>query len=272
MSKPFYPYIFVILTYRNVDDLDALLGNIGEFVSKDRYRAVVVNAYYDDITSEKVRETAEKYDADFLNQPNKGYSYGNHRGMEYAAERYAFDWLIVANPDTLIQKFDESIFDKAGTCVMAPKIVNLRGKRQNPMMKRFSPLKERLVYKGCLQNRPFYFYAGIAWGKVVNAFTRCKSNKRDKRLKKIEMAHGSFVIFAREVLEQLGAVYDENIFLFSEESVLARRLQGKFATYYTDAIAVLHKEDGSMKYEKDSISKNVRDANIYYYETYGKGK
>lgn len=272
MSSKYYKYIFVVLVYRNTGDLEDLTKNLGEKFESGKYRVIVVNAYFDDDTKSESERISNECDADFINVPNKGYSYGNNRGIEYALNNYEFEWLIVANPDTLVEKFDETVLSHTDTVVIAPSVVNLNGKRQNPMMKKMSPFKERLVYKGCRKDKPFYMYCGIAWGKAVNAFTVCKKHKKEKRLKEIAMVHGSFVIFSKAVFDILGLPYDENMFLFGEESVLARRLAEKnIGTYYTDAIKVRHKEDGSMKFEKGNISKNLRDANIYYYEHYVKG-
>lgn len=66
----------------------------------------------------------------------------------------------------------------------------------------------------------------------------------------------------------MGNIYDENIFLFSEESYLSKILaeQGTKA-YYCNDIKVLHKEDGSVKFRTD-IDEQLRKASVYVYEKY----
>lgn len=270
-NKLFYKYIFVVLTYRNTEDIKDLFESF-KLINKGEHKAIIVNSYYDDETRSALETFAENNGADFINVPNKGYSFGNNRGIESALNNYSFDWLIVANPDTVIKKFDFTVFDNVSGCVIAPEILNLANKKQNPMGKKNSRLKDFLVYKGCLHNNAFLMYLGIAFGKLKNKFVVCRKCKNDKRLKKINMAHGSFVIFSKGVFEKIGLPYDENMFLFAEEGVLSKKLSGVADTYYTNCISVLHKEDGSMKYEKNKIAENLRNANIYYYENYAKKK
>ena len=73
----------------------------------------------------------------------------------------------------------------------------------------------------------------------------------------------------RQICSLIASLYDENMFLFAEEGVLAykTRKQGMI-TVYEDTIVVKHKEDGSMKLADLSISDELRKANIYFYENY----
>lgn len=41
-----------------------------------------------------------------MNVENKGYSYGNNRGIEYCHNNYEYDYIIISNPDIIIKKFD----------------------------------------------------------------------------------------------------------------------------------------------------------------------
>lgn len=261
-----YKYVFVVLTYRNTQDIIDLLESVKLRV--EDYKVIVVNSFYDDETAKSIEETAAKYDAVFINIENKGYSYGNNRGIEYALNNYEFEWLIVANPDTVIKKFDFSSMTFEAPVVIAPEIRNLKGHRQNPMKKSVSRLGTKLQYKGFKKNNKFLIYGGILVAKIKNAFTVCKKAGFNRKLKQIDTAHGSFVIFSRSVFDILGLPYDENIFLFGEEGVLAvRTKKAGIKTYYSEDISVLHKEDGSMKFRGD-ISKHLAKANLYVYENY----
>ncbi len=84
MSSKYYKYIFVVLVYRNTGDLEDLTKNLGEKFESGKYRVIVVNAYFDDDTKSESERISNECDADFINVPNKGYSYGNNRGIEYA--------------------------------------------------------------------------------------------------------------------------------------------------------------------------------------------
>lgn len=85
-------------------------------------------------------------------------------------------------------------------------------------------------------------------------------------------AHGSFLFLSKNAIEKLGSrPYDENIFLFAEESVLAVKAKREgLVTLYNADIFVNHKEDGSMKLGNISVNNELSKANIYFYETYRK--
>ena len=69
-----------------------------------------------------------------------------------------------------------------------------------------------------------------------------------------------------------GAVYDENIFLFAEEMVLAAKARKLcLNTFFLKEISVFHKEDGSMNMSEVSLQGELAKGNIYYYEHYMKG-
>lgn len=261
-----FKYIFVVLTYRNTEDIIDLLDSMKRQV--EDYKVVVVNSFYDEETATSIESTAKKYDTVFINVENKGYSYGNNRGIEYALKNYAFEWLVIANPDTIIKKFDFSTLNAEMPVVIAPEIRNLKNHKQNPMRKSISKLSAKLQYKGFKTNSKFYIYSGILVGKIKDAFTVCKKAKKNKKLKNIYSAHGSFVIFSRSVFDKIELPYDENIFLFGEEGVLAIRTKSVgIPTYYYEGVSVLHKEDGSMKFRAD-INEHLAKANLYVYENY----
>ena len=58
-------------------------------------KVIVINAYYDDESLNKVREVAETNNCDFYNIENKGYSYGNNYGISRANENYNYEYVIV---------------------------------------------------------------------------------------------------------------------------------------------------------------------------------
>lgn len=266
MSEEKCKYVFVVLTYRNTEDVKELFESLKE--RAEDYKVIVVNSYYDEETKISVKETAEKNGAVFINVENKGYGYGNNRGIEYALAHYDFDWLVIANPDTVVKKFDLASVNSSRPMVIAPSIVNLNGKKQNPMRKKISMLSNRLQYKAFKKNSKFLLYCGLLIAKIKNVFAVCKRDAENKKLKKISVAHGSFVIYSRKTFEIIGLPYDEKIFLFGEEGVLAKRAADNgIPTFYYDGVQVLHKEDGSMKFRSD-INEHLAKANIYVYENY----
>lgn len=261
-EKRYYQYVAIILIYRNYEDLEECINSMKQNISS--CQIIVVNAYFDDKSYRKIKEISEKHFCDFLNIPNKGYSYGNNKGVKYAENKYDYEYIIISNPDIVIRSFGKSLpkYD-----VIAPKITNVRGALQNPMMIRKSKFNAYLIYLGFKTNIVVITYLGIVLNKLSNTLLKIFIGKKDDY--RIYMAHGSFVLINQNVIKAFHHIYDEKMFLFAEECVLAEKTRRKkFVTGYTEKICVLHKEDGSMKLSNLSINKELKKANIYFYEKY----
>ena len=84
---------------------------------------------------------------------------------------------------------------------------------------------------------------------------------------KIYSAHGSFVIIPKSVLEILVPLYDENVFLFTEEENLAMNAKShSIATYFIPKVKILHNEDGSTTTISDKQRDITRESFITFYE------
>lgn len=263
-------YVYVILVYRNTNDLEECLASIKEKVNS--YAVVVVNAFYNKETDAVVEKIAYQYQCDLINIENKGYSFGNNAGIDFARQKYDFEYVVVSNPDITIAKFDDSTLSSLPkTVIVAPKITAASGRLQNPMSISYSKVSDYLEYVGFKKNQKVFVYVGIYLSKIKRTFWTILSKLRGKKVYRIYGAHGSHVIMSMDAVNKLWPVYDDNIFLFAEEGVLAKKAQKLgILTYYYDHIQILHKEDGSMKLSNLSLNNELKKANIYYYETYVK--
>ena len=263
MDKEQKDFIFVILVYRNFIDLEECIESISEKIQN--YKVVVVNAYYDDASMQNIEAISKKHGCDFLNIENKGYSFGNNTGIKYAREHYDFKHLIVSNPDTIIEEFPN--IERLDYDIIAPMIRTKTGKAQNPMHIKQSRLAEGLIYRGFKKQRRYVLYSGLAINKLRReTYLLFGKNKK----KKIFAAHGSFVVFSNAALSKLDYTpYDENMFLFAEEMVLAvRAKEAGIETVYLPEVKIFHKEDGSMNLSNLSIDSELAKSNIYFYENY----
>ena len=258
-------FIFIILVYRNSDDLEECLESIKAKAADSR--VVIVNAFYDEESSARIRGIAEAGGCDFLEEPNKGYSYGNNAGVAYAAEKYDFDYIIISNPDIIIESFDPPA-DRLKDCIIAPYIVTKTGKRQNPILAKDCRFAEKLLYYGFKHSNKFVLYAGFAVNKFIRELFVKLNRSRDGA--KIYAAHGSFVIIGKDAMEAIGfPLYDDNMFLFEEEFLLAHKAkQAGVKTVFMPRLSIFHKEDGSMKLGDIKINTEESKSFIYYYENY----
>lgn len=270
MRKNYFDFVFIILTYRNTKDLIDFI-ECTRVVVKNSYKIVVVNSYFDKLSCVEFHDIAIKNNCDFLNVENRGYGYGNNKGIEYAKSSYHFKFLIVSNPDILINKL--SIEDLVGLekCIIASLTRTLTGKIQNPYYYSKIELVEWLRYYACKSGYRMIAYIGIVINKLHRELMFFANKLLKNKQIKIYAAHGSFVILGFKALNELGTLYNERMFLFSEEDHLARLAHEKnIRTYMVPAIKVLHKEDGSLGLENENLYDLAKESYITYYETWKK--
>ena len=262
-----YDYIFVILVYRNIQDLSECIESIEKTVPN--HKIIVVNSYYDDTTKADAQELAFNHQCEFINVENRGYSFGNNTGIEFAYNNFKFKYVFVSNPDIIIKSFSEEPL--LNECrIIAPQIIAADGKRQNPMAICENKFSEKLIYIGLKQGRNTVFKTGIILNKISKILAFIYMKLKSSKTIDIYSAHGSFVGLSYQVIRKLGPrLYDENMFLFGEEGVLAYKAKkADIKTVYTQDIVIYHKEDGSMKLGGFSVNDELKKANIYYYEHY----
>lgn len=266
----YYKYVVIVLVYRNVKDLEECIDSIYDKIPNSKI--IVVNAFYDEESREKIQRTAENRDCVFINIENRGYSYGNNRGIEYARKNFDFEYIIISNPDITVVKFDSAMISRHSEYgIIAPRIIAASGRDQNPMGVIRNRLSEKLEYIGFEKNNKFLLIAGIGINKLIRKIA-VTIHRFDKKPYRIYEAHGSFVILSKIAIDALYPVYDENLFLFAEEGVLAcKARKANIKTGQFDGTIIHHKEDGSMKLSKLSLNDEIKRANLYFYKKYVSG-
>lgn len=260
-----YDFVFVVLVYKNSDDLRKFIKNIDSKFTN--YKIIVINAHYSDDIDNKVKIIAEKNNCDFINIENKGYGYGNNVGIEYAEKKYKYQYIIIANPDTIVKSIDVNLIKKIKYGIIAPDIRTKKGKIQNPYWAIENRFAEWLIYVGYKYNKKIIRYFAYAINKIIRNLYYILEKTSKSEYGKIYAAHGSFFILSKSAIHKIGKLFDENMFLFSEEAYVAYQAKKKeIPILYTNRIKVCHMEDGSINksnIKEDDISRN---SFIYYYE------
>lgn len=255
-----FDIVFVVLVYRNIRDLRDFF-NSNEIPDS---KTIVVNSFYDDESECEFKEIAESNQADFLSVPNKGYGAGNNRGIDYALSNYDFNYLIVSNADITISRFRKDLIDKFPNAVLAPKILTLNNKNQNPSSP-YKPIEwiDKLRYKVYKSNNSKLIIPFYAQSRLTKIFYYIfGKNKR-----RVFSPHGAFIIIPYNVLIDIVPIYNENMFLFFEEDHLGRLLATRnIPTFYIPEIVIRHKEDGSIAYLSDTNFSLMRNSYIKMYE------
>lgn len=266
-----YEFVFITLVYRDTIDILEFISSVKEKISN--YKIVIVNAHFDKETDNILAQIAKKNNCDIINIDNGGYGYGNNKGINYVNNKYIYDYLVIANPDTVVEYIDIIGLKKIKNGVIAPVIRNLKGKNQNPYWAKKCDLGEWLIYKGCLLNKRFVSCIGYVINRIVREICLFKVRRKSEYIKEIFAAHGSFLIFSCSVIDKLGELYDDKIFMFAEEADLAYKLKkNKIKTYYTNYIRICHKEDGCIKQSNINENEIYKNSIIYYYEKVKRNK
>lgn len=257
-----FDFIFVVLVYRNINDLKEFFLHYSVKNSK----VIVVNSFYDEESETAIKNIAFYNKADFISVPNKGYGFGNNRGCEYALKKYNFKYLVISNADIEIQKLQIQMLDGCDGKIVAPRLINKVGRNQNPSNPySSSKLHLFLMKTAFLYNlrRMFVLFSIESrlkkiYFQITYAFT--KKNK-------IFAPHGAFTIFSSSALKKLFPVYDENIFLFCEEPHLGNlAMKNNIPIVYKPQIEIYHKEDGSMRIASINTFEKTKESFLKFYQ------
>jgi GT2 family glycosyltransferase len=262
-------FVFVIVVYRNTEDLEELIESIDRFdIDNEK---IIVNNYYDDNSMNECYSISKRFGCSFINVENKGYGFGNNRGIEYANKHFDYEFLIVSNPDIIIKKFDKNELLKLNGTVIGPIIKTPKMKSQNPYWYLNNRVCEWMIYQGYKHKSKIMLYSGIAINKVIRELFLLIFRKSKKKYSKVFALHGSFVIFSYDVLKKIGMPYDEEMFLFAEEAHLAHMLsRNNINSYITKGVEVIHKEDGSMTISNINEKTELRKSVLTYYTKWHK--
>ena len=266
MAKEIFDFVFVVLVYRNTEDLKDFFHSFGV----PKAKVIVVNSFYDDTSENEFRRLANLFAADFISVPNKGYGAGNNAGVKYAQEHYEFKYLVISNADIKIENLNIALLERYGEAIVAPKILNLGGRNQNPS----SPFYPGRIYSAikawCFKGD----HHKLIWGVYAySRFTKILYYMISPVRKKIFSAHGAFVILPSNIVRKLAPLYNEQMFLFIEEEYLGLRAHRLgIDTMYAPEIVIRHKEDGSMNMANINTFDKEKQSYLVYYEYYKKKK
>lgn len=259
-----FDYVFVVLVYRNPRDLTVFLSSLQQV--EGSYQVVVVNSFYDEATRAQAEAIAREQHCDFLNVQNDGYGAGNNAGIRFASAHYQFSFLVVSNPDIEIQSLPASVLqNKEEAVLLGPLVRTENGKHQNPYMPAYSRLREWLMRFYAKHRRSMLpFYTAVALNKTHRILFNALGEKKARR---VYALHGSFLLFSRKALKQLGEPFDRRMFLFREEDHLARRAKELgIPMRYTPSIRVLHHEDGSVRFLSEQTQRFALDSLRVYFK------
>jgi len=234
----------VILNYNDAKTVIDLLETIKDYTV---FKAIVlVDNNSTDESPIELQKAAVKYHCDFLETgENKGYAFGNNCGAKYLIEKYAVDYVYIANPDI---RFEEEIIRKLNQ-VFA----------ENPEYAVLSAVmldRNGSVDKAPYRNIYSYTHDILDCFAIPRKIQKSKKMPIDyeKKVMPVDVIQGSFWAIRSEVLVKIGYL-DENTFLYYEEMILGAKL--KKAGLKTGIVT----DTKYYHYHAVSISKSIKKVN-----------
>lgn len=257
---------FIVLIYANCNDVLEFLESIKKIDCNKKI--ILVDSFYNTEVSEKIKHIANINNCDYIAVQNKGYGFGNNAGIRFCLENYKSDFIVISNPDIIIEKFEVDILKQYEHAVVGPKILTSTGKNQNPFFikKKLFPWWENLFLRYKFK---FGYFSLVALNKIHKLLYYFAMRVFNKNSINVYAVHGSFIILPAEVIKKIYPVFDENIFLFTEEIVLAEKMKAnEIVCYYDKRFIVHHKEDGCMKFLSGSMYDEEVKSNTYVLNHY----
>ena len=250
----------VILNYNDADTVVDLVHKICGYKALDRI-VVVDNASTDDSWEklEALKQESEKVDL-LRAEKNGGYGAGNNTGVHFAVENNGAEFVLIANPDV---KFSEDCVKAlAATLKRHPELAVATARMEDATfgeqkngwkihgfwgeLLAMGPLSRRLLKKWL--NYPEKYFDG-------------------KKAVYVDAVHGSMLMVDGKKFLEAGG-YDEGIFLYQEETVLAKRLQQlgcRSVLVLTQKYRHEHSVSISKSFKGQLDRQKLRHASVMYY-------
>lgn len=259
---------FVILVYKFSSDVSALVKSLkdqfGSAVVQDIF---IVENFSSDKSKEEVVSFCEEVKVNYCGTfPNNGYGAGNNIGIRHAF-LCGYDFISVLNPDTLLYKFPTEGWGRFEGSIVGPKITRTNKSNQNPYWAYKSHFLEYLIYQSAKRRNKFLLYCGVIGHKILKLYWVIY-NFCFRKQHEVFALHGSAIIFSRNVVESFGIVFDEKLFLYTEEEDLAYSAESySIPMLYRPDIVLMHTEDGSSNgILPPVLSHEICKSIIYRYE------
>lgn len=189
---------------------------------------------------------------------NRGYNAGNNIGLRYAAEK-GYKYALIANPDMRFPQTDyvtqlvKVMEEKPEVAVCGSDIVSPEGRHQNPQ--REATYCEEL----------FWLFTTWRHRKTKEWFL-CDFRKNDY----CEKVSGCCLMVRMNFIISKG-YFDENVFLYCEESILSKQVyRSGYKIYYSKDLCALHQH---IEKAKGNVCKRLQitfsSRNYYYREWSG---
>lgn len=209
------------------------------------------------------KQLCQEEDCSFIqNTRNAGYNAGNNVGLRYAAEK-GYEYALIANPDMefpqtdYVSKLSQLLLDDDQLAVVASDIITPKGIHQNPMKP-----------DGNWQSS-FGWITGLFKKRPKDTYSFIDNWQESHECKKVS---GCCFMIRLPFLKEIG-FFDENVFLYCEESILSKQVEhAGMKMFYTADCHAVHNHQVSAKGNPTFRFRIWRDSRIYFIKKYSDNK
>lgn len=201
----------VVLNYNDSETTFKLITNIQNYSVINKI-VIVDNCSTDDSYTKLLRLQSSKVDI-IKSDRNGGYGYGNNYGINYLNKYYEPMYILISNPDieveeAVLEKMLSTFKEDDKIAVVAPFMLNRDGKKESGTA---WSVPSKLQY---------ILSAELLFGHFFKP-SRYKGIEKRSDVDKMEVdcVAGSLLMVKSSLMKDYG-MYDENIFLFGEETTL----------------------------------------------------
>lgn len=207
----------VVLNYNDFKTTIELLNRVKKYSSISKI--VVVDNFSTDGSYEIIQ--TEFYDCSKIDvirtKKNGGYGYGNNEGINYLVSTYHIRYVLICNPDVIFEERTvisllKSLMEYKNVAVVSPLMYN--GARE---------LQAKSVWK-IPSATQYMLFSTILLKNFCDDFYYSKDVFNNSMPWEAECVAGSMLMVDIEKFENV-RIYDENIFLYCEETVLGMKVK-----------------------------------------------
>ncbi|MFN6514489.1 MAG: glycosyltransferase family 2 protein [Nostoc sp. CreGUA01] len=242
----------ILVNYNGAEILPDCVNSIEQFIDLPSYEIIVVDNASSDGSVELIIEKFPQ--VRLLRQTkNRGFGAGNNAGAKLASGEFLFflntDTILTSNilPHLIgLMQADRKIG------ILGPKLLNSDGSLQISV----SPA---LGIKGEYQARKMHL-------DYVNSSEQVLIEQRFQEIQEVDIVVGAAFLIRSSLFHQLGG-FDENFFMYFEESDLCQRAQNQgYKIIYTPLVSLVHLKGYSIQKSANAMAIEYRRSQIYYYQ------
>lgn len=252
----------VVLNYNAANDCRVCVSHLRKQQGVE-LEIIIVDNHSCQAEREKAEALCKETGCTFIpNDVNSGYNAGNNVGLRYAASK-GYEYAAIANPDMEFPQADclkkclDKLISDTSVVVVAPDIVLPNGEHQNPQYT-YEQNFRKLLFS------PYEIF--LVKAKLIKEKSFIEPNNSTSRY--CAKVSGCFFITRLQFIIDIG-FFDENVFLYCEEPILAKQVEifGKKIFYLADSYA-FHRH---IAYENVNPSKKMEQfwkSQKYFYRKY----